>query len=106
VEGYRAHIRRVIPAFVFFHLLPLTVRRQSITLGEIFAQSVRDHPELLELVTPPSFSLSVFRIAPVAVPGVSPGELNELNERYYQKLYERKDLMLTQTKLDGVHCIR
>jgi aromatic-L-amino-acid decarboxylase len=61
---------------------------------------------VLELVTPPSFSLSVFRIAPSAVPGISADELNELNERYYQRLNERKDIMLTQTKLDGVHCIR
>lgn len=88
VEGYRAHIKR------------------SISLGEIFADSVRSHPELLELVVPPSFSLSVFRIAPAAVPESSADELNDLNERYYQRLYERKDLMLTQTKLDGVHCVR
>ena len=75
-------------------------------MGEIFADSVRSHPELLELVVPPSFSLSVFRIAPAAVPESSADELNDLNERYYQRLYERKDLMLTQTKLDGVHCVR
>lgn len=68
--------------------------------------SVRSHPEILELVAPPSFSLSVFRIAPAAVPDLFAEELNELNERYYQKLYERKDVMFTQTKLDGVHCIR
>jgi hypothetical protein len=60
----------------------------------------------LELVTPSSFSLSVFRIAPSAVPEISSDELNELNELYYQSLDERKDLMLTQTKLNGVHCIR
>lgn len=82
------------------------VRPQSISLGEVFAQRVLDHPELLELVTPPSFSLSVFRIAPRAVPGLFVDELNELNEFYYQKLYERKDLMLTQTNLGGSYCIR
>jgi len=79
---------------------------QSISLGEIFADSVRSHPELLELVTLPSFSLSVFRIAPNAVPELFEDELNELNEQYYQKIYERKDIMLTQTKVDGTHCIR
>ena len=79
---------------------------QSISLGEIFAESVRSHPETLELVTPPSFSLSVFRIAPCAVPGLSEDELNRLNEQYYEKLNERKDVILTQTKLNGVHCVR
>ncbi|KAF9785098.1 pyridoxal phosphate-dependent transferase [Thelephora terrestris] len=88
VEGYQAHIRK------------------SIRLGEIFAERVRQHPETLELVTSPSFSLSVFRIAPSAVPGVSEDELNELNERYYQNINKRKDIMLTQTKLNGTHCIR
>ena len=88
-----------------FFLSSYVVRPQSISLGEIFVDRVRGHPELLELVTPPSFSLSVFRIAPNAVPEFA-HKLNELNERYYQKLYERKDLMLTQTKLNGVHCIR
>ena len=106
VEGYQAHIRKVslrshIPPFLTLH-----GRLQSISLGEIFAERVRSHPELLELVTPPSFSLSVFRIAPSAAPGLSEDELNELNRRFYQKLYERKDLMLTETKLNGVHCVR
>ena len=79
---------------------------QSIGLGEIFAESVRSHSDLLELVTPPSFSLSVFRIASRAVPGPSEDELNQLNELYHEKLNERKDLILTQTKLNGVHCVR
>ena len=82
------------------------VRLQSISLGKIFAESIRNHPDLLELVAPPSFSLSVFRISPSAVPELFEDELNELNEKYYQKLCERKDLMLTQTKLNGIHCIR
>ncbi|KAF9648552.1 aromatic-L-amino-acid decarboxylase [Thelephora ganbajun] len=88
VEGFQAYIRKCI------------------SLGEIFAESVRNHPELLELVTPPSFSLSVFRIAPGAVPGLPAHELNELNELYYRRLNERNELMLTQTELNGVHCVR
>jgi len=88
VEGYRAHIRK------------------SISLGKIFAERVREHPELLELVTPPSFSMSVFRIAPSAVPEFSADEVNNLNELYYRRIDERKDLWLTQTNVNGVHCIR
>jgi aromatic-L-amino-acid decarboxylase len=107
VEGYRAHIRKVITtAYISPTSRAHTVRSQSISLGEIFADSVRDHPELLELVTPPSFALSVFRIAPAAVPDLSADRLNALNEQYYQQLYERKDLALTQTMLNDVHCVR
>ena len=106
VEGYQAHIRKVSLRFHIPLIFTLHDRSQSISLGEIFAESIRSRPELLELVTPPSFSLSVFRIAPSAVPELSGDELNELNQQFYQKLYDRKDLMLTQTKLDGIHCVR
>ena len=106
VEGYQAHIRKVSLRSRILSSPTLHDRSQSIGLGEIFAESVRSHPELLELVIPPSFSLSVFRIAPSAVPESSEDELNELNRQFYQRLYERKDLMLTETKLDGVHCVR
>ena len=106
VEGYQAHIRKVSLHFRIPLIFTLDDRSQSISLGEIFAESVRSRPELLELVTPPSFSLSVFRIAPSAVPELSEDELNELNQRFYQKIYDRKDLMLTQTKLGGIHCVR
>jgi aromatic-L-amino-acid decarboxylase len=74
--------RSHIPLFFTLHGWP-----QSISLGEIFAESVRSHPELLELVTPPSFSLSVFRIAPSAVPGISEDELNELNRHCITESY-------------------
>ena len=75
-------------------------------MGGIFAERVRDNPELLELVTSPSFALSVFRITPSAVPELSANKLNDLNELYYQMLNGREDLMLTQTELNGVSCVR
>ena len=108
VEGYQARIRRVI--LHSWHIRSGFVSHgsalQSISLNEIFAERVRNHPDLLELVAPPSFSLSVFRIAPSAVPELFEDGLNELNERYYEKLCERKDLMLTHTELNGIQCIR
>lgn len=75
-------------------------------MGESFAERVREHPDLLEFVTPSSFSLSVFRIAPRAVPELSAAQLNDLNKLYYRRLNERNELMLTQTELNGVHCVR
>jgi len=88
IEGFQAYIRKCIK------------------MGEVFAESVRKHPELLELVTPPSLSLSVFRITPGAIPGLGADKLNALNELYYRRLNERNELMLTQTELNGVYCIR
>jgi aromatic-L-amino-acid decarboxylase len=48
----------------------------------------------------------VFRIAPRAVPDISGDELNELNQLYYRNIDKRKDIMLTRTELNGIHCIR
>jgi aromatic-L-amino-acid decarboxylase len=48
----------------------------------------------------------VFRIAPRAVPDISADELNQLNQLYYRNIDKRKDIMLTRTELNGVHCVR
>lgn len=64
---------------------------ESIRLGEIFANRLLKHPELLEL--------AAFVIAPEP----SAGESGELYDR---NLKDRRDSMFTQTKSDGVHCVR
>lgn len=106
VEGYQTHIRKVNPRSYPIQILTHAFCRQCISMGKIFAESVREHPDFLELVVPPSFSLSVFRIAPGAVPGFSADKLNDLNGLYYRRLNERNEIMLTRTELNGVHCVR
>jgi aromatic-L-amino-acid decarboxylase len=65
---------------------------------------VRADP-LFELVTTPSFSLSVFRINP-RKQRVSGDDLNELNRLFFRKITARTDIMLTQTDINGTFCIR
>jgi len=72
----------------------------------VFAAHVRSS-DLFELVAPPSFALSVFRIAPVPVrAAVTPDELNAVNRAFHSALQTHHELLLTQTNLAGVFCLR
>ncbi|KAJ7072574.1 pyridoxal phosphate-dependent transferase [Mycena amicta] len=84
VEGFRKHIR------------------QGIELNAVFARLVADS-DILELVTPPSLALSVFRVSP---PGVDAKTRNTLNTAFYARLSARSDIALTQTTLNGDFVVR
>ncbi|CAA7259160.1 unnamed protein product [Cyclocybe aegerita] len=91
VEGFRTYIRRCIE------------------LNNLFAQQVKTS-EHLQLVTKPSLALTVFRLIPRPVspdqPKFSLGPLNELNRIFFGRLSARDDIMLTQTSLNGIFCVR
>lgn len=59
----------------------------------------------LEIVTAPNLALTVFRVIPK---GGSPNleSLNSLNRLFFGRISARPDIMLTQTTLNGVFCIR
>lgn len=82
---------------------------QTINLNRIFADFVAGS-DMLSLVTPPSFSLSVFRLDPkpqfFGQPPHSLETLNKLNKLFYSRLAARHDILLTSTVLNGVSCIR
>ena len=65
---------------------------------------------MLSLVTAPSLALSVFRIDPKTTspdqPALSLEALNAINKLFYARISARKDILLTQTILNGVFCIR
>ncbi|KAM6502085.1 Pyridoxal phosphate-dependent transferase [Amanita muscaria] len=84
-EGFRDYIRR------------------TIRLNERFADLVRES-DVLELVTETSLALSVFRLNPGRSNSIN--ELNELNRMFYSRISSRNDILLTQTVLNGVTCIR
>jgi aromatic-L-amino-acid decarboxylase len=65
---------------------------------------VKDSPNL-EIVTAPNLALTVFRAVPR---GGSPNleSLNSLNRLFFGRLSARPDIMLTQTTLNCVFCIR
>ncbi|KAK7689917.1 hypothetical protein QCA50_006556 [Cerrena zonata] len=84
--------------------------RQGIELNEYFASLVRASPTF-ELVTEPSFALSVFRILhetpdSQADGSLSRDSLNELNRSFYAGLSSRPDILLTQTMINGTFCVR
>lgn len=82
---------------------------QGIELNDYFVSLVRASKDF-SLVTKPSLALSVFRLEP-ALATVQDSKdrnavLNDLNELYYARLSKRHDIFLTQTKLNGIFCIR
>ncbi|KAF9528480.1 aromatic-L-amino-acid decarboxylase [Crepidotus variabilis] len=91
VEGFRNRIRR------------------SIKLNEGFVELIKQSPNLT-LVTEPSLALTVFRLAPKShldsQSSYSLAQLNELNKAYHASLASRSDIMLTQTNINGIFCIR
>jgi len=91
VEGFRKHIRR------------------GIELNNSFATLIENTVNL-SLVTQPSLALTVFRLVPQSKsddqPALTLEFLNDLNRLFYSRISARHDIMLTQTSLDGIFCIR
>jgi aromatic-L-amino-acid decarboxylase len=88
VEGFQANIRKCI------------------SLNNVFAEHIRASP-IFHLVTPPSFALSVFRLVPRSA-NIT-GELdsvNALNREFYNNLQSRSSLVMTQTLIGEVFCVR
>ncbi|KAF5345346.1 hypothetical protein D9758_008462 [Tetrapyrgos nigripes] len=88
VEGFQKYIRKLV------------------SLRERFVEHVSSS-DLLQLVAPPSLALAVFRIEPKQPNEALPEEsLNNLNRLFYGRISARKEVLLTQTVLDGSFCIR
>jgi len=82
--------------------------RQCINLNQSFADLVAISEEL-SLVTKPSLALTVFRVVPKLQeqqPALSTESLNDLNRVFFGRLSTRHDIMLTQTSLNGIFCVR
>ena len=66
--------------------------------------------DYFSLVTKPSLALTVFRLIPESEadgqPALSLESLNELNRQFYGRISARNDIMMTQTNLNGIFCIR
>ena len=84
---------------------------QSVELNNLFATLIQNSDNF-SLVTQPSLALSVFRLIPETgaddsdQPALSLESLNELNRLFYGRISARNDIMMTQTNLNGVFCIR
>jgi len=81
--------------------------RRAIELNNMFASLVRSSHQFA-LVTPPSYALTVFRLEPQlqASQSLSTESLNKLNKHFFSRILARTDILMTQTQLDGIFCIR
>ena len=75
-----------------------------------FFSNLIQNTDYFSLVTKPSLSLTVFRLVPESKaddqPALSLESLNELNRLFYGRISARDDIMMTQTNLNGIFCIR
>ena len=78
-------------------------------MNNLFANLIQNTDDF-SLVTKPSLALSVFRLVPESKtddqPALSLESLNELNRLFYGRISARNDIMMTQTNLNGIFCIR
>ncbi|KAI0783433.1 pyridoxal phosphate-dependent transferase [Abortiporus biennis] len=83
--------------------------RKSVALNNYFVSLVKQSPSF-SFVTKPSFALTVFRLTPQLHEGskISPTQesLNDLNREFHNRTLTRPEILLTQTVIDGVFCIR
>lgn len=72
--------------------------------------SLIQNTDNFSLVTQPSLALTVFRLVPQSKaddqPALSFESLNELNRLFYGRISARNDIMMTQTNLNEIFCIR
>ncbi|KAK5660296.1 hypothetical protein OQA88_12836 [Cercophora sp. LCS_1] len=75
--------------------------RRTIKMGEDFAVCVGARADLFEVLTGPSFALTVFRVA-----GKNEEERNERTRRLYEGVNATGKIWVTSTQLDGRFAIR
>ncbi|KAL2134681.1 hypothetical protein VTI74DRAFT_11192 [Chaetomium olivicolor] len=79
--------------------------RRTIKMGEDLAAALKARSDLFEIVTGPSFALTVFRLAAKSE-GQSLQERNALTKALYEKVNATGKIWLTSTELDGRFAIR
>lgn len=105
--------------------------RKHVQLGEMFASLLASRPDIFRILTKPAFALTVFAVVPPShsssVTGATqryplaqgqptpPGPdataeensaANEMTKEVRDRIFNRKDLFLTATLVDGQHAIR
>lgn len=78
-------------------------------MNQVFVELIATS-DILSLVTTPSLALSVFRLVPKTTSSetgsLPPESLNDLNRIFFGRISTRHDILLTQTSLNGIFCIR
>ncbi|KAK4103737.1 aromatic-L-amino-acid decarboxylase-like protein [Parathielavia hyrcaniae] len=79
--------------------------RRTIKMGEDFAEALRARSDLFDIITGPSFALTVFRLAAKSE-GASLEERNALTKKLYDAVNAMGKIWVTSTELDGRFAIR
>lgn len=78
-------------------------------MNQIFVDLITTS-NILSLVTTPSLALTVFRLVPEIASSQAESlpleSLNDLNRIFFGRISARHDILLTQTSLNGIFCIR
>ena len=75
-------------------------------MNDLFAKLIQSSKDLT-LVVEPSLSLSVFRLVPkLDRLEYQSNELNDLNRLFYSRISARNDILMTQTNVNNIFCIR
>jgi aromatic-L-amino-acid decarboxylase len=85
VKGLQAHIRK------------------TVKLGETFAGLIETRKDLFEIVTGPSFALTVFTIVPKVA---GKAEQDRITKDVYETVNKRGDVYITSSVVGGVYVIR
>lgn len=85
VNGLQAHIRK------------------GVQLGEVFAGLLKTRTDLFEIVTGPSFALTVFNIVPKVA---SKEEQDKITKDVYEIVNKRGEIYLTSSVVGGIYVIR
>jgi aromatic-L-amino-acid decarboxylase len=85
VKGLQAHIRK------------------TIKLGETFAGLLEARKDLFEIVTGPSFALTVFTVVPKVA---GRAEQDKMTKDVYETINKRGEIYITSSVVDGLYVIR
>ena len=77
--------------------------RKHVKLGEIFAGLMKTRPDLFQIVTGPSFALTVLTIVPKVA---GKAEQNAITKDVYELINRRGDIFLTSGVVGGTYAIR
>lgn len=86
VEGLQAHIRR------------------HVKLGELFHGLIKERSDLFDVISGPSFALTVFRVKPQD--GETQAVADKLSKEVYELINSRGEIYITSSVVGGVYAIR
>ena len=77
--------------------------RKHVKLGETFAALVRTRPDIFQIISGPSFALTVFNIVPKYE---GKDAQDKITKEVYELVNKRGEIYITHTVVDGVYAIR